>query len=95
MRRLGWRVVRTRIGGTRLDVGDDIDDSSGSVQKHKIEWDQPSRPPYLDELEVALYGMPSLDAALRVYCDYLWEHRESQFVAHPWFVDVSRSMEQV
>jgi predicted HD superfamily hydrolase involved in NAD metabolism len=61
----------------------------------KIEWDQPGRPPYLDELEAVLYGMPSLDAALRVYCDYLWEHRDSQFVAHPWFVDVSRSMEQV
>jgi predicted HD superfamily hydrolase involved in NAD metabolism len=61
----------------------------------KIEWDQPGTPPYLEDLETVLYGMPSLDAAIKVYSDYLWDHRDSQFVAHPWFVDVSRSMEQV
>ena len=61
----------------------------------KIDWDQPGRPPYLDDLEAVLYGMPSLDAAIKVYCDYVWDHRDSQFVAHPWFVDVSRSLEQV
>jgi predicted HD superfamily hydrolase involved in NAD metabolism len=61
----------------------------------KIEWDQPNTPPYIDDMEAVLYGMPSLDAAIRVYCDYVWEHRDGQFVAHPWFVDVSQSMEQV
>jgi HD superfamily phosphohydrolase YqeK len=55
----------------------------------KIDWDQPGRPPYLDDLEEALYGMPSLDAAVKVYCDYLWEHRDEAFVPHPWFIDAS------
>jgi HD superfamily phosphohydrolase YqeK len=61
----------------------------------KIAWDQPGKPPYLDALEAVLYGMPSLDAPIKVYCDYLWAHQDSQFVAHPWFVDVSRSLEQM
>ena len=60
----------------------------------KIEWDQPGRPLYLDELEEVLYGMPSLDAAVKVYCDYVWDHRDSGFVPHPWFVDMSWIMEQ-
>ena len=38
--------------------------------------------------------MPSLDAAVKVYCDYLWTHRDSSFVPHPWFIDVSWNMEQ-
>lgn len=60
----------------------------------KIDWDQPGSPPYLDDLEEALYGMPSLDAAVKVYCDYLWEHRDSSFVPHRWFIDASWIMEQ-
>ena len=60
----------------------------------KIDWDQLGRPPYLDDLEEVLYGMPSLDAAVKVYCDYLWDHRDHNFVPHPWFVDASRNMEQ-
>jgi len=60
----------------------------------KIAWDQEGRPPYLDELEEVLYGMPSLDAAVKVYCDYVWDHRDSNFVPHRWFIDVSWNMEQ-
>jgi hypothetical protein len=39
--------------------------------------------------------MQSLDAAIKIYCDYLWEHRDSQFVPHPWFIGVYYLMEQV
>lgn len=48
----------------------------------KIAWDQPGRPPYLDEL---LKGLDiSLDAAALVYLRYLWERRATLKVIHPW-----------
>jgi predicted HD superfamily hydrolase involved in NAD metabolism len=50
----------------------------------KIAWDQDSVPPYLAELLGALDD--SLDAAVLVYLNYLWEMRETLAVVHPWFV---------
>ncbi|MBN1934437.1 MAG: bis(5'-nucleosyl)-tetraphosphatase (symmetrical) YqeK [Anaerolineae bacterium] len=60
----------------------------------KIAWDQPGTPPYLNNMLDALNRCHSHDAAVKVYIDYVWAHRNAQFVPHPWFVDVSRSMEQ-
>ncbi len=59
----------------------------------KLAWDQPATPPYLAQMRAALDQMHSLDAALRVYSEYLGEARDLQFVAHPWFVAMSQSME--
>lgn len=51
----------------------------------KIEWDQPGKPPYLDEL------LPKLDVSLEqaafVYIDYLWKQRDKLKVVHPWLID--------
>lgn len=48
----------------------------------KIAWDQPGRPPYLDEL---LKGLDiSLEAAALAYLRYLWERRATLKVIHPW-----------
>ena len=49
----------------------------------KIAWDQPGRPPYLDDLLVGL--KKSLDEGVWVYLCYLWAQRESLKVVHPWF----------
>ena len=49
----------------------------------KIAWDQPGTPPYLAALEEALAA--SLDAAVCVYLDTLWQQRGSLAVVHPWF----------
>ena len=54
----------------------------------KIAWDQPGRPPYLDDLLVALDR--SLDAAALVYLRFLWDRRETLGVIHPWFRDAYR-----
>jgi len=50
----------------------------------KIAWDQDDDPPYLVDLLVALED--SLDSAVLVYLNYLWEMREILGVVHPWFV---------
>ena len=50
----------------------------------KIAWDQPGRPPYLDDLLAALDG--SLDQAALVYLNFLWQQREQLRVVHPWMV---------
>jgi HD superfamily phosphohydrolase YqeK len=49
----------------------------------KIAWDQPGTPPYLDDLEQAL--TVSLDAAVCVYLQTLWDRRDRLPVVHPWF----------
>ena len=51
----------------------------------KIAWDQPGRPPYLDNLLQALEN--SLDDGVFVYLDYLWQQRASLRVVHPWFAE--------
>ena len=51
----------------------------------KIKWDQPGRPPYLDDLLPALER--SLDQGVFVYVDFLWQQRETLRVVHPWLVD--------
>ena len=50
----------------------------------KIAWDQPGRPPYLDDLLAALDE--SLDQAALVYLNFLWAQREQLRVVHPWMV---------
>jgi predicted HD superfamily hydrolase involved in NAD metabolism len=51
----------------------------------KIAWDQAGRPPYLDELNRALEN--SLDAAICVYLQTLWDTRQALPVVHPWLAD--------
>jgi predicted HD superfamily hydrolase involved in NAD metabolism len=48
----------------------------------KIAWDQPGTPLYLDELTRAL--TVSLDAAVCVYLQTLWDRRDGLPVVHPW-----------
>ena len=50
----------------------------------KLAWDQPGRPPYYDELRVALRY--ALDDAACYYLRYLWERKSTLAVIHPWFV---------
>jgi len=50
----------------------------------KIKWDQAGTPPYLADLLPAL--AQSLDRALFVYLDYLWQQRATLRVVHPWLV---------
>lgn len=50
----------------------------------KIAWDQCGTPPYLDDLLAALDR--SLDEAVLVYLDFLWQQREQLQVVHPWMV---------
>jgi HD superfamily phosphohydrolase YqeK len=48
----------------------------------KVKWDQPGDPPYGADLLAALDR--SLDAAAWCYLDYLFRHKESLKVVHPW-----------
>ncbi len=66
-----------KVGATRLDTIVFIAD--------KIAWDQPGIPPYLPALTDVLEH--SLDAAVFVYLDWLWQQRETLGVIHPWFRD--------
>ncbi len=50
----------------------------------KLAWDQPGRPPYEAALLAALER--SLDSAVCVYLDSLWEQRATLPVVHPWMV---------
>lgn len=54
----------------------------------KIAWDQPSTPPYIEEMLCALDR--SLDDGVRHYLDYLWQRRGALLVVHPWFADACR-----
>ena len=50
----------------------------------KIQWDQVGKPPYLAEIETAVTH--SIDAACRVYLNYLWQQRDKLRYVHPWFL---------
>jgi predicted HD superfamily hydrolase involved in NAD metabolism len=50
----------------------------------KIAWDQDGTPPYMGALLHAL--SLSLDAAVCVYLQTLWDRRQTLPVVHPWFV---------
>lgn len=50
----------------------------------KIAWDQPDKPPYLDDVLAGLNE--SLDRACWVYLDYLWQRRHTLPAVHPWMV---------
>jgi predicted HD superfamily hydrolase involved in NAD metabolism len=56
----------------------------------KIAWDQDDVPLYLSDVLEALED--SLDAAVLVYLDYLWEQRERLAVVHPWFVEAREDL---
>lgn len=56
----------------------------------KIEWDQSGTPPYLHELLPALDR--SLDHAVFVYLDFLWQQRETLRVVHPWLRDAHQEL---
>ncbi len=56
----------------------------------KIAWDQEGPPPYLASLRAALTH--SLDAAVCVYLNYLWERRATLPVVHPWLVAAYRQL---
>ena len=58
----------------------------------KIAWDQDGRPPYASKLNKALEE--SLDAAVLVYLDYLWERRSQLQIIHPWLVDAREDLLQ-
>lgn len=59
----------------------------------KIAWDQPGTPPYLADLLPALEQ--SIDHAAFVYCDYLWQQRDSLRVVHPWLVDAYTELKSI
>ena len=58
----------------------------------KIAWDQDGIPAYLHEMRTALDR--SLDAAVLVYLDYLWNRRSQLRVIHPWLVEARQDLLQ-
>lgn len=48
----------------------------------KIKWDQKGVPPYINSIESSLEN--SLEHAAFSYIDYLWKHKETLKVLHPW-----------
>src|SRR6266436_750883 len=56
--------------------------STKSSSLPTLAWDQPATPPYAEELQAALSH--SLDHATIFFVNYLWEHRDSLQVIHPW-----------
>jgi predicted HD superfamily hydrolase involved in NAD metabolism len=56
----------------------------------KIAWDQDGSPPYLSDILAAL--VQSLDAAVLVYLDYLWNRRSQLRVIHPWMVEARQEL---
>lgn len=56
----------------------------------KIAWDQPGVPPYLPDLQRAL--AQSLDGAVCVYLDHLWQQRAQLLAVHPWLVEAHREL---
>ncbi|TMW70987.1 bis(5'-nucleosyl)-tetraphosphatase (symmetrical) YqeK [Alteribacter natronophilus] len=48
----------------------------------KVEWDQPHKAPYLDEVKKGL--AVSVDRAAFAYLDYMWQRRKQLRVVHPW-----------
>lgn len=57
----------------------------------KIKWDQPDDPPYLEKVLQALEQ--SLDQAVLEYLHYLWQHRDTMPVVHPWFVEAYEQLQ--
>jgi predicted HD superfamily hydrolase involved in NAD metabolism len=64
----------------------------------KIAWDQAGKPPYLASILDAIEHR-SLDRAVWVYLDHLWQQRQTLAVVHPWFVEayqqLARQMDNV
>ena len=56
----------------------------------KIAWDQDGAPEYLHDMRTALDQ--SLDAAVLVYLDYLWNRRSQLKVIHPWLVEARQDL---
>ncbi|MNI31403.1 putative nicotinate-nucleotide adenylyltransferase [compost metagenome] len=57
----------------------------------KIAWDQPGRPPYLEELNHSLQR--SLTHGAFAYIHYLWERKETLKVLHPWLQEAYLELE--
>jgi len=77
-------VILSAIGcHTTLKAGASALDKTVFIAD-KVAWDQPGTPPYRDALLTALNE--SLDGAALVYLRYLWEHRATLPVVHPWMV---------
>jgi len=57
----------------------------------KMAWDQPGRPPYLDEVKKILTTEGAradvLSRCVAVYLRYLWAQRATLRVVHPWLAD--------
>ena len=73
-----------KAGATRLDKIVFLAD--------KIAWDQGGNPPYENKVTEALEE--SLDAAVLVYLNYLWETRSQIQIIHPWFVEAREELLQ-
>lgn len=56
----------------------------------KMAWDQAGRPPYLDEVGAAL--AQSLDRAVGIYLNYLWDRRKQLQVVHPWLIEARQEL---
>ena len=56
----------------------------------KIAWDQDGTPAYLPDMRAALDQ--SLDEAVLVYLDYLWDRRSQLRVIHPWLVEARQEL---
>lgn len=59
----------------------------------KIAWDQQDIPPYLNNVLNALDH--SLDLAVLVYLDYLWDRRNELGVIHPWLIQARDQIKQM
>jgi len=56
----------------------------------KMQWDQAGDAPYLRAITSAVER--SLDQAVLVYLDYLWQQRTTIAVVHPWVVQAYRQL---
>jgi predicted HD superfamily hydrolase involved in NAD metabolism len=58
----------------------------------KIAWDLPGTPPYLEELLAGLET--SLNHAVFMYLDYLWQMRDKLKVLHPWTAEAHAQLKK-
>ncbi len=58
----------------------------------KTEWDLSGEPPYLREVMRELNR--SLDDAIRLLLNYIWEHREALVMVHPWLREAYEEISQ-
>ncbi len=56
----------------------------------KIEWDQPDQSPYGEDMQRALEQ--SLDQAVWIYLDYVWQQRQTLLVIHPWLSEAYQQL---